>query len=196
MTAAFSKLSDFVEPIRRSSNIIRVHFNINDARRWVHATKNVLTTAIREEEVNSNLNAIHFSNLLRKNISSQKYMGSYAPLNDRYAMWKATYGRFKSGYWRLFGALLENISPTRLGKNKWLGGVRPGSKHPGGTSWFGKGDKTSGSTDLTQIGRFLEFGRKGQPARPIIAPTTEEYSSGQWVKEGESSLRKIANKWR
>lgn len=196
MARAFVRPEDFFTGISASKEFIHIFFNEADVRRWVRATTKVTETVFRERGVNSHLNAIHFSNLLRRNISTQRHMGGYAPLNTRYKEWKRSYGRSGREFWALFGDLLRNISPTKIGSNAWLGGVRPGSRHSGGTSWLGRGDKTSGSRDLTEIGRFAEFGRKGQPARPIVEPTTEEYSKDRWLKEAESSLRKMANKWR
>jgi len=195
MASAFSPSELFSMISSAGGDLIRIYFDGKDSTRWVRAVSNVTTTAFRERNINSYLNSINFSNLLRKNISSQRHMQGYAPLNDRYAMWKATYGKYTSGHWQLFGSLLGSISPTKLGDNKWLGGVRPGAKDSGRTSWFGKRDKGR-SMDISQYGRWGEFGRSKQPARPIVAPTTDEYANEGWLKEGKSGLRKIGNKWR
>lgn len=75
-----------------------------------------------------------------------------------------------------------------------MGGIEAGLM-VGGTSWFGKGDRGH-VVDVAEYARFLEFGRKGQPERPLFQPTTVEYWKDEFVKKGAESLKRVRGAWR
>jgi len=138
-------------------------------------------------------NAVAFSHLIVANINNQKYAAGYAPLNERYKEWKSKYGRTKKGFWALFNRLIGRVSAFKV-TGGWMGGIEAGHK-VSGTSWLGKGNKGH-AVDIAEYARFLEFGRRRQPERPLFQPTTVEYWKEGFVKEGVQSLRKVKGAWR
>jgi len=182
---------------------LHILFNESQLNRWLFAlarVDNMVTVA--ETRDNPRKNAVDFANLLRRNITTQKFANSYAPYNDQYRKWKATYGRGRgtSDYWQLFGDLLAAITVTQVGvgrgKSKgWLGGVPAGVTDQGGKSWFGKGDKGEPKV-IAQYGQWGEYGRRGQSPRPVVTPTTDEYKKDGFIDQGEKSLNNVSRQWR
>lgn len=168
-------------------------FNQLELKRWIAAV-NKVSSVLKTEKVGLPYrNAVEFSHLVVNNISTQKYAGGYAPLNTRYREWKEQYGRSGKEFWALFNNLIQRISAFKV-KGGWMGGIESGMM-VGGTSWFGRGN-VGHLVDVAEYARWLEEGRKGQPARPLFAPTTEEYWEDGFFKKGAESLRKIKGAWR
>lgn len=174
-----------------SSNVY-IRFNRLHLARWNRSINKINSILKLEKNDLPFRNAVEFSNLLVDNINSQKYSAGYASLNDRYKDWKIKHGRSKKEFWSLFNRLIQRISAFKV-TGGWMGGIEAGMK-VGGTSWFGKGDKGH-IVDVAQYARFLEFGRKGQPERPLFQPTTVEYWKDGFVKIGAESLHKIRGAW-
>ena len=172
---------------------VYVRFNKLHLARWMRATNKINSILKTEKKDLPYRNAVDFSNLLVSNISTQKYSAGYAPLNTRYREWKSKYGRSGREFWALFNRLIQRISAFKV-TGGWMGGIQAGLK-VGGTSWFGKGDKGH-IVDIAQYARWLELGRRGQPARPLFQPTTSEYWKEGFVKRGSESLRKIKGAWK
>jgi len=168
-------------------------FNQLHFKRFVLALDKLNAHVKREKNDLPYRNAIKFSNLVVGNISTQKFSAAYAPLNPRYREWKNQYGRSGKEFWALFNNLIQRISAFKV-KGGWMGGIEVGVV-VGGTSWFGKGDRGH-SVDVAQYATWLEKGRKGQPARPLFAPSTEEYSQNEFQKEGNQSLHKMKGYWK
>ncbi len=177
---------------------IKVILVASDLQRLYGAIQRVNKRASIESRDNPYRNAVSFRNLLLYNINSQKGMASYAPYNKRYKKWKQeTVGH--TDFWKLFGHLIRNLTVFPVGRgfgrmNAWMSGITPGVTDKGNTSWL-EGNK--GRPVLISVyGRWMEFGRRGQPARPIFGPTTEEYAQRRWLRLGRYSIRNIRNAWR
>lgn len=143
-------------------------------------------------------NAASYYTLLINNIlnADAKYgFHGKAPYSHRYAAWKKTWGKF----WQLHGDLLSSIEKKRS-KGGWSVGIPKGKMDSGGKSWFGKTvahpAPRGKSREIAMYAYFLEHGRKGQPPRPIVGPTREEYAQGDWIKHGTKALRGLRGAWR
>jgi len=170
-----------------------VRFNQLHLKRYFAALNGISAHVKREKNDLPYRNAVAFSNLVVGNISTQKYASGYAPLNPRYKEWKKHYGRSGREFWALFNNLIQRIAAFKV-KGGWMGGIEVGMV-VGGTSWFGKGDRGH-SVDVAQYATWLEYGRKGQPARPLFVPSTEEYWQGEFQKQGIQSLHKMKGYWK
>lgn len=181
---------------------VYIRFNRLHLIRWTNSVKRISSILKLEKKDLPYRNAVDFSHLLVSNINSQKYSAGYAPLNTRYKDWKSKYGRSGKEFWSLFNRLIQRISAFKV-TGGWMGGIEAGMK-VGGTSWFGKGlgrsRKGGGGlghvVDVAQYARWLEFGRRGQPKRPLFQPTTVEYWKEGFEKRGKESLYKIRGAWR
>lgn len=79
-----------------------------------------------------------------------------------------------------------------------MGGIPSGVKPTEGTSWLApRGPKNPGKRKaITQYGRWGEFGRQGQPERPIFRPTMDLYFASGFKTVGKKALRDIGRLWR
>ena len=186
--------------VNMATSNVYIRFNRLHLARWNSAINKISSILKTEKKDLPYRNAVDFSNLIVKNISTQKYSAGYAPLNTRYREWKAKYGRSGREFWALFNRLIQRVSAYKV-TGGWMGGIQAGKK-VGDTSWFGKGigraSKGGGMghmVDIAQIARWLEFGRRRQPGRPLFQPTTVEYWKEGFVKRGAESLRKIKGAW-
>ena len=189
-------------PIRQNIQLgfmqIKVILKHSDLQRMYKAIHRVNNAATIQAKENPYRNAVAFRNLLLLNINSQKHMGGYAPYNKKYREWK----KEKVGhsyFWKLFGHLIKNLTVFPVGSgygrmNKWMSGITPGVMDKGGTSMYGS--KGGRPVLISAYGRWMEFGRRGQPARPIFGPTTEEYSMGRWLRIGKNSIFTVRRAWR
>lgn len=168
-------------------------FNQLHLKRWIAATNRLSALLKIEKRELPYRNAVKYSLLVVENISTQKYAGGYAALNPRYREWKKQYGRSGKEFWALFNKLIQKVSAFKVAGG-WMGGIESGEV-VGGTSWFGKGD-FGHPVDIAQYAGWLEHGRSGQPARPLFAPTTQEYWKEGFVKEGMQSQRKVKGAWK
>ena len=120
-------------------------------------------------------------------------MGGYSRLDKDYAKWKRKYGRHGMKYWLLFGDLVKNVMPQKLGASSsmviYLGGINKDAYDQGGKSWFGKGDTGPAK-------RIAMYGALAEEKRPIFEPTTKEYAESGWKKRGNRALRIVRNRWR
>jgi len=176
-----------------------VRFEPTQLLKWKWALVKVGKTAVFQAENGPYFNAVEFCNLLRINISTQKYAAGYQSYNEQYLAWKSTYGKGagRVNYWELYGDLLANIKPSKTGKGKnkgWLGGVGAGISDDGGKSWLGTGSKGK-PRYIAAYGVWGEYGRRGQAARPLFTPTSEEYEKTGFVQQSDKSLNMILNVW-
>lgn len=93
------------------------------------------------------------------------------------------------------GELMRSLTTIRLSAKGWLGGIPSGVMDSGNVSWLGGGDKGR-PVPIALYAQWMEFGRRGQPARPLFAPTLNEYAKGGAIKRGSESLGKIRSGWR
>jgi len=183
---------------------IDIRFLEADLRHWYSAITRLEKQAMAELDENPKRNAIGYSNLVVKNIMSQKGMGGYARYSPRYEKWKEQWGR-AGGFWQLFGDLVRSIthfrvSETRMGVRAWMGGIPPNMVDSGGKSWFGRGGKGP-PKKIAMYAYVMEKGgtwpKAGTHApRPIFGPTANEYQNVFWWKEFEKSRIRIRDKWR
>jgi len=187
---------DIGEIVRSRFAQIRVYFVADDLRRIFGALEKVNNTVRREANALPYRCANEFRFLLINNITSQKHMEGWT-YSEYYEDWK----RKKVGhtdFWKLFGTLLRNISVFRLPSRglsyRWMGGITPGAMSMGGESMFKEGGGRP--VLITKYGRWMEFGRQGQPARPLFGPTTNEYSTEGLPRQRRFSLAAIDVSWR
>jgi len=167
-------------------------------KRWFRACDRELAVAIQETDRLPYRQAVGYADKIRENIQSGKFDASYQPYNMRYFDWK--YFTFGSnyGFWRLRGELFRSISvfKERDGKLKgWMGGIPSGERDSGNVSWFGQGDKGR-SLPIALYARWMEFGRRGQPERPLFQPTLVQYHMGGAVQQMKLTFAKIRGAWR
>ncbi len=136
--------------------------------------------------------AVDYQHLVIHNLTSQRFAGGYAPYSDIYRDWKL---RQELGmqFWKLYGDLVENIKVFKAGDN-WMAGVTPGVMATISSSMFGKA-KGVRRVLISQYALWMEYGRRGQPARPLFRPTKTEYRRRGFVIQGQKSLRAIKRGW-
>lgn len=99
--------------------------------------------------------AITMKKMLRSSIKDQYYKRYWEPLSPSYAKFKEEHG-LSENIWEATGKLVDSISYQKRG-DKYVIGIRPGSKYPNGTS-------------VLMVAKCMEFGTKNMPARPLFAP--------------------------
>lgn len=183
------------------------YFNPGELRKWIQATMRLETYAKQEWDNHPRRCALRYAILVRRNIASQKHMGNYPAYVTRYARWKENFGRL-TGYWKLFGDLMNNITHWRTLSNiprakAWMGGIPGHVVDSGGKSWFSSEEKTYGRPKpIAMYGRVMEFGgrlpRGGgtHPERPIFNPSRLEFAEVQFVDLGARSLHNVSRAWR
>jgi hypothetical protein len=179
-------------------NAVQIRFVSFQYNRWKRATEKEQTTAFLEEDRLPYRMATDYSDLLRVNITSGKFDAGYKPYNLRYFDWKYFVFGSNYGFWRLRGELFRAISvfKQRSGRIKgWMGGIPSGETDSGNVSWLGKGDRGR-PVPIAQYARWMEFGRRGQPERPLFQPTLVEYRTGGAVKQLAATSIKFRGAWR
>jgi len=174
-----------------------VKLDVKDVLRINSALNRVLITA--KEWITEKMpqqGALDYIRELRSAIVSQKYMGSYKPLNTEYVKWKGN-----NKHWVLEGDLMRSLSvfpsTTVLGGNGWMGGIPSNTMDTGGKSWFYPRDNNPGKPhNIAKYGRVGEFGGKKRSARPIFTPVMEVFEKDQWRKRGKLTLDYIGKQWR
>lgn len=167
-------------------------------KRWMKAALREIETAALEQSNLPRRMAIDYADLLRTNITSGKFDSSYAPYNMRYFDWKYFVFGSDYGFWRLRGELFRAISVFRHrdGKVKgWMGGIPSGEMDSGNVSWLGKGDRGR-RLPIALYARWMEFGRRGQPERPLFQPTLVEYRAGGAVDQLFRTAARLRRAWR
>lgn len=185
----------------------KAYLDPKDLNRWVSALLKVENQVKFYHGYLPKIHAITFSQLIKKNILTQKYMVRYSKLEPAYSKWKDKYGSKKTGLWELHGHLRNSVSyfkyPIR-GKNTiaWMGGIREGIMDKGGTSILGKGNKGP-RKPIAMYGRVLEKGgwKKGifkgyQEPRPLFRDTTNEYEDKGFKNRNLAALRSLKKRWR
>jgi len=166
-----------------------IEFDKTDMKKYIKSVENVKKTIEKEEKELPKSCAKELANAILENISNQAF--AMAPYNQRYAQWKQDrVGHLK--YWLLDGDLYGSIKAFKY-EGFWFAGIQPGIFDKGGKSWHNTGGRPM---EIVKYARWLEKGRKGQPARPLFAPTTENYSKAGFIKQHEKSAKTIESKWR
>ena len=174
---------------------LKIHITFVDFqfRRYVGALKAVTSKAVRITDELPRRQAIKYVNLLRENISIGRYYGQiYSPYSPRYLKWKRTVFKSTHGFWRLKGHLLSSLIAYRV-RFGWMGGVPPG-RLVEGSSWFGEGH-TGQPRYIAQYASWMEYGRRGQPPRPLFRPTLDRFAPDEGRREAIRSLNELARRW-
>lgn len=174
--------------------IIQVRFVSYQYNRWMRAVEKIKKNALSEKENLPRRMSIDYCNLVRKNLLAGKYASTYARYNERYQEWKYKIFRSQGGFWELRGLLLISLKSYKSG-NGWFGGIPAGIMDTGNVSWFGKGDRGR-PVPIAQYGIWMEYGRRGQPSRPLFRPTLIEYSDTQAIERLDESRIKLRESWR
>jgi hypothetical protein len=163
-----------------------------DVARILRALTKVSAKTHRQAKIMPYRSAVDFQFLVIHNLTSQRFAGGYTPYSEIYQEWKL---RQKLGmqFWKLYGDLVQNIKVFKVGTD-WMAGVTPGVRATVSSSLFGKA-KEARKVLISQYALWMEFGRRGQPARPLFRPTKTEYRRGGFIIQGQKSLRRIMMGW-
>lgn len=173
---------------------IRVSFVPYQYSRWIRAVDRLKRTALYEKDDLPRRMSIEYIDTIRKNIMAGKYSATYVRYNQRYQEWKYQIFKSSGGFWNLRGELMASLRSEKSGKG-WFGGVPANVFDSGNVSWFGKGDKGR-KVSIAQYANWMEYGRRGQPSRPLFGPTLIEYSDGKGKATASRSQEKIGRQWR
>jgi len=174
--------------------MIQVRFVSYQYNRWMRSVEKIKAVAYSEELNLPRRMSIDYTDLIRKNLLTGKYSSTYARYNERYAHWKYQIFKSAGGFWELRGYLLNSIKSFKSGKG-WFGGIPAGVMDVGNVSWFGKGDRGR-PMPIALYAYWMEYGRRGQPSRPLFRPTLIEYSEGKALARIDESKTKIGEGWR
>lgn len=176
---------------------VRAYFDPADFMRIMRALEGLEQESKRLENELPRHNAIDYSQLLHKNISSGANIPN-VPYNERYAKWKRDYGLFQS-VWQLNQFVMNSIAFWKASGKSWRAGIPAGVSDAGGTSWLGQGN-LGDPKPIAMYAKVVEYGlwqgRKGYKARPVFGPTKEEYEKEGFTKRGERALKSLGNRWR
>lgn len=177
---------------------VQIKFISFQLNRWNKACDKEVTVSKLEEDRLPYRQANDYADLLRVNIVSGKHTAGYQGYNIRYFDWKYNVFGSTYGFWRLRGELFKAITVFKHrqgGLKGWMGGIPSGEMDSGNVSWLGRGDRGR-KMPIAQYAHWMEFGRRGQPARPMFGPTMVEYSASGAIKQLGESFRKIRGAWR
>lgn len=174
---------------------LSIRFDKNDVRRYTRALKRILRAVDREKKELPYRCAVDYVNLLRQNILTQKFAGSYRPYNEKYADWKAQYFEAQ-GYLVMRGLMVNalTIFRDRGYKTRWYGGLPPNLPLAPGSSWLyppGHGKPKS----INMYAWLNEFGGTKAKARPVFVPTKQEYEREGIPRRIEESQNIIGRSW-
>ena len=136
----------------------------------MRAAERVKRTARFQQNDLPRLMSIDYIDAIRKNISIGKYASTYAKYSQRYREWKYLIFKSTGGFWYLRGELFTSLKSF-------------------------KGDKGR-RMPIALYAYWLEYGRRGQPARPLFRPTLVEYSEQKALLRLEDSRQKLMGGWR
>ena len=173
---------------------IQVRFVSYQYKRWMRAADKIKVFALIEEGNLPRKMSIEYIDEIRKNISAGRYASSYARYNERYKEWKYQIFKSSGSFWELRGELMASLRSYKEGKG-WFGGIPAGVYDSGNVSWFGAGNKGR-RVPIAQYAHWMEFGRRGQPARPLFVPTLIEYAAGKAHVTAAVSQQQIGRGWR
>ena len=178
-----------------------VELNTSDVKRILRALTKVESSVKIYVDQLPYTGAVKFAHTLRQNIESQKFASTYAPYSERYRKWKGV-AKGKTDFWVLYGDLLRNIvvmqsSGLHHFRKGWFAGIPPGIMDRGGKSWLHpKGSGNPGkSKEIAKYFYWGEYGRRGQPARPVITPTAKEFIK-EWRTMCRTALRNVQRVWK
>ena len=121
--------------------------------------------------------------LLIGNIFSQKYADATWEYNKDYKKWKNK-NHPNKGYWNLTGDLVNAISIVRSGFSAEVG-IMPNQY------------SSRNSANIGQYALKMEYGGKkhNQPARPVFAPTFNDFYDNEFQVVIDKAVSSIVSKW-
>ena len=158
-------------------------FEIVGKTRLINAVKRVqYEIASQSTKIISN-SAQTYQVLLIGNIFSQKYADATWEYNKTYKKWKSKHYPNK-GYWSLTGDLVNAISIARRGYSAEVG-IMPNEY------------SSRNSANIGQYALKLEYGGKkhNQPARPVFAPTFNDFYDNEFQVVIDKAVSSIVSKW-
>jgi hypothetical protein len=136
-----------------------------------------------------------YSELVRNAIINGRGIRAYAKYSPHYKAWKDAKG-FGGKFWKLQGDLERATGSYKIKDTgtvcEYLGGIKAGIKDSGNKNWGLKGP----TKDIAWYGRIMEFGRKGQPARPLFGPMALKYYRTSYGRLCNKQFGIIKSLWR
>jgi len=167
-------------------------------KRWMRAVDGLKRIALSEKENLPRKMSIDYIDLIRLNIFTGKYSSTYARYSERYRKWKYMVFKSTGGFWQLRNELVMSLQSKRKTSTKyigrWFGGIPSNARDTGGVSWLGKGDKGR-PLSIALYANWMEYGRSGQPARPLFRPTLIEYAEKKATVRLGQSRRLLMGRW-
>jgi hypothetical protein len=138
--------------------------------------------------------SIEYIDMIRKNIYAGTYSSTYSPYNERYRKWKYLVFNSRGGFWNLRTELITSLTSKKI-RGGWFGGVPAGVHDSGNVSWLGKGNRGRRML-IAQYAIWMEYGRSGQPSRPLFGPTLIDYAAKKAPIKLEGSRKRLMGAWR
>ncbi|MHA2047153.1 MAG: hypothetical protein ACW99G_20365 [Candidatus Thorarchaeota archaeon] len=173
---------------------IQIRFVSYQYNRWKRAIDRLRKIALIQENELPRRMSIDYVDLIRKNIYTGKYNATYPRYNQRYMWWKYLVMHSVGSFWYLRGELVLSLR-SRKAKRGWFGGIPEGVLDSGNVSWLGKGDRGR-RIPIAQYAHWMEYGRAGQPPRPLFRPTLIEYSQGKALVRLKEVRNMLIGAWR
>ena len=132
--------------------------------------------------------SIDYVHLIQNKIITQDF--TYPSLSPDYAKWKQEHFPNAKTFWHLGGDLVKAVQALQLGAKTWAGTIPQGI--------FDSGHKSYGRTTSTEILKYahvLEEGYGNIKARPLFAPTNEEYEKNGYEVRLEEARKSIIINW-
>ena len=167
-------------------------------KRWMRAVDGLRRIALSEKENLPRRMSIEYIDMIRLNIFTGKYSSTYPRYNDRYRRWKYMVFKSAGGFWQLRGDLVTALqskkrTSTAYGAT-WFGGIPGNVRDTGNVSWLGKGNRGR-VLPIALYANWMEYGRRGQPARPLFRPTLIEYAGKKALVRLGESRRLLMRRW-
>lgn len=172
--------------------IMKVEFVQSDVQRIMQAAHRVLFTANKEKDDMPKRAARQYANNIINAINGQKY--GWAEHSVYYKGWKYLHN-YDPRKWVMTGELLQAITTQKLksGRNSsfYFAGIPGNIKDSGGKNFF----RNQLPQNIAWYARMLEYGRKGQPPRPLFVPEFQIFK-GLWRLEMMKARGEIRRAWR
>lgn len=135
--------------------------------------------------------ALDYVELIRNKIIQQDF--SYQDLSPEYKKWKQEHFPLAKTFWHLGGDLVQAIQAVRFDTRTWAATILPSVMDSGGKS-YGRSSRTS----ILTYARVVEEGWEplNIPARPLFAPTNEEYMNNGFIERIEEVRKKLIANWK
>ena len=178
---------------------IQVRFVSYQYKRWMRAADRLKATAFAERDDLPRRMSIDYIDTIRKYIYTNRFGATYSRYNRRYRQWKYMIFKSSGGFWHLKGDLVTALQSkwrkSTTYTSTWFGGIPSNAYDSGGKSWLGTGNRGR-KMSIAQYANWMEYGRAGQPSRPLFRPTLIEYASGKGTKRLSESRQRLLGRWK